>query len=92
MIKNIFKLLFKWQTLLNLDRSVDAADFYTDTYCAHAVDVAQSQLQQLFITAFRHQFECRLQEARLVLEQQVCYVSDALKEEGKVGVGGQRDG
>lgn len=40
------------------------------TYRWHAVDLIQSQLQQLLIATFGHQLECRLLKARLVLEQQ----------------------
>ena len=59
-----------------------------DTYCSHAVDLIQSQLQQLLITTLCHQFECRLLVARLVLEQQSGYVSDTLerkRERGREG-------
>lgn len=63
---------------------------YADTYCGHAVDLIQSQLQQLLIATLSHQFECRLLEAQLVLEKQGGYVSDTLerkKEREGVGVG-----
>lgn len=55
------------------------------TYCCHAVDLIQSQLQQLLITTLSHQFECRLLEAQLVLEQQGGYMSDTLERKKKGG-------
>lgn len=54
---------------------------HNDTYRGHAVDLIPSQLQQLLVSTFSHQLECGLLEARLALEQQACYVSDALERE-----------
>lgn len=58
---------------------------HNDTYRGHAVDLIPSQLQQLLVSALSHQLECGLLEARLALEQQACYMSDALEREREKG-------
>lgn len=82
-------LQFIKPTPLRLHLNTNSPDYYSDTYCAHAVDLIKSQLKQLLVTAFRHQFQCRLQEAWLILEQQGSYVSNTLKKrERKTDLGG----
>lgn len=82
-------LQFIKQTPLYLHLNTNSPDYYNDTYCAHAVDLIKSQLKQLLVTAFRHQFQCRLQEAWLILEQQGSYVSNTLKKrERETDLGG----
>lgn len=82
-------LQFIKQTPLCLHLNTNSPDYYNDTYCAHAVDLIKSQPKQLLVTAFRHQFQCRLQEAWLILEQQGSYVSNTLKKrERETDLGG----
>lgn len=50
-----------------------------DTYCSHHVDLIQSQLQQCLITTLSHQFERRLLQTRLAVEQQAGYMADTLE-------------
>lgn len=52
------------------------------TYCCHAADLIQSQLQELLVAALRHQLEGRLLQAVRTPEHQASDVSDTLKGDG----------
>lgn len=87
MVKRLFKL-----STLCVPNAIYTGHYYNDTYHGHAVDLIQSQLQQLLITTLSHQFERRLLETRLALEQQRGYVSDTLKRRREKKKGGRMDG